>query len=593
MAKLLRFIKAYKIQAILAPLFKMLEASFELMIPLVVASMIRDGIGQGSAGIPHVWKMGGLLLLLAVVGLVSSVTAQYFSAKAATGFAADMKHALFAHMQRFSFAEIDQMGTSTLITRMTGDANTVQNGVNMVLRLFLRSPFIVIGAMVMAFTIDVPAALIFAVVIPALFVVVMAIVIVTIPMFQKVQKKLDAVLGITRENLSGVRVIRAFTREAEEVQEFDRRSDTLVHFQLFAGRISALMNPLTYVMINLALVALIYRGAIRVDTGHLTQAQVVALVNYMGQILVELIKFANLIITITKSIASGNRIQSVFETEPTLQISGKDQKWDMGKMSPDADLITFDHVGYTYQGAGDATLRDIHFSVKPGETLGIIGGTGSGKTTLVHLLAHFYDATEGEVRIGGIRVQDLDQQDLHRRAAIVMQKAALFRGTIRSNLLWGNPSATDADLMEAIDTAQAAEIVAGKEGGLDAEVEQNGRNFSGGQRQRLSIARALCGSPEILILDDSSSALDYATDAALRKALAQMQKKREAAGHPMTVVVISQRTSSVSGADHILVLDDGAMAGYGTHAELLQTSQVYKEIHESQTQAQGREEAGV
>ena len=576
MVQLLRFIKKYKLQAILAPLFKMLEASFELMVPLVVATMIRDGIGAGDA--LCIRKMGGVLLLLAVVGLVSSVTAQYFSAKAACGFAADMKRELFAHMQKFSYAEIDRLGSSTLITRMTGDANTVQNGVNMVLRLFLRSPFIVIGAMVMAFTVDVNSAWIFVCVIPILFVVVMGLVVVTIPMFQKVQKRMDAVLGLTRENLSGVRVIRAFTREEEEVREFETRNRELVRFQLFAGRVSAIMNPLTYVIINLALVILLYRGAIRVEGGLLTQAKLVALVNYMSQILVELIKFANLIITITKAIASGNRIQKVFETEPTLKISGKNLSADWAA----PQLISFEHVGYTYEGAGAPTLTDIDFSVHPGEMLGIIGGTGSGKTTLVHLLTHFYDVTEGRVVLGGVDAVDLDQSEIRKHIAIVMQKAVLFKGTIRSNLAWGRADATDEEMYEAIRIAQAEDVVNGKEGGLDAEVEQGGRNFSGGQKQRLSIARALASNPDILILDDSASALDYATDAALRAELGSLQERRREMGHPLTLVVISQRTSSVLQADRILVLDDGLLVGAGRHEELLADCEIYREIHESQ-----------
>lgn len=608
MRKLLIYMKSYKKESILAPLFKMLEASFELFVPLVVAAMIDVGIVNQDR--PYIIRMSLVMVALGIVGLACSITAQYFSAKAAVGFAEKLRSSLFAHIQSLSFSEVDEIGTSTLITRMTSDINQIQSGVNLVLRLFLRSPFIVFGAMVMAFTIDVKAALIFAVAIPLLSLVVFGIMLVSIPLYKKVQERLDKVLGITRENLTGVRVIRAFHREIEEEERFGRANRDLTAMQNFVGRITAFMNPVTYIMINGALIVLLYTGAVRVDAGILTQGQVVALVNYMSQILVELIKLANLIITITKAVACGNRVQGVFEmensqkaapgameaynaskTENTSETYDASETHDASRMenaSDTAAVVEFRNVSLTYRNAGDKSLTDISFTVNPGETVGIIGGTGSGKTSLVHLIPRFYDATEGQVLINGKDVRSYPVFELRKKVGIVLQKAVLFQGTIRENLLWGKEDAGEDELKEALAVAQASEVVAGKEEGMDAQVAQGGKNFSGGQKQRLTIARALVRNPEILILDDSASALDYATDARLRSAI------RERKGSPV-VFIVSQRTSSIRHADKIIVLEDGEMAGIGSHEELLKNCQTYREIYESQYQekAEGWQTGGA
>lgn len=560
----------------LAPLFKMLEASFELIVPLVVTQIIDVGIANRDSG--YILRMCLIMVALGLIGLTCSITAQYFAAKAAVGFGTQVRHQLFAHIQTFSFSEIDKVGTATLITRMTSDINQVQSGVNMVLRLFLRSPFIVFGAMIMAFTIDVKAALVFVVTIPLLSIVVFGIMAISIPLYRKVQERLDKVLGITRENLTGVRVIRAFHKEEEEKNRYEESLGALTSMQNHVGRISAFMNPVTYIIINCGIIALLYIGAFQVDTGVLTQGQVVALVNYMSQILVELIKLANLIVTITKAVACGNRIESVLEMKSSMPIDV--QKEQLGAVAGNKSeaseyMVEFSHVGLTYQGAGAESLTDIDFQVKKGETIGIIGGTGSGKTSLVHLIPRFYDATAGEVKINGKNVKDYPIEQLRQMVGIVMQKAVLFQGTIRENLCWGKENATEKELYQALETAQAREVVDGKDGKLDAPVEQGGKNFSGGQRQRLTIARALVRKPQILILDDSASALDYATDARLRKAIREME------GEP-TVFIVSQRTSSIQHADKIIVLDDGVVSGIGTHEQLLETCEVYREIYESQ-----------
>lgn len=577
MRKLLVYLKDYKKETVLAPLFKMLEATFELFVPLVMAAIIDQGIGGGD--VPYVLRMGGILILLGFVGLVCSITAQYFAARAAVGFSTKLKHALFAHIQGLSFTEIDTLGTATMITRMTSDVNQVQNGVNMVLRLFLRSPFIVFGAMIMAFTIDVKAALIFVVTIPVLSVVVFGIMMWTMPLYKKVQAGLDSVLGATRENLTGARVIRAFNKEQEEIESFEKKNSMLAHMQLFVGKISALTNPVTYIIINAATIILLYTGAVRVDEGTITQGQVVALVNYMSQILVELVKLANLIITITKALACANRIQSVFEIKSSMVWEQKLAETGSAEQNTasdrKADQIIFDHVHLTYAGAGAESLTDIDFRVKKGETIGIIGGTGSGKSSLVNMIPRFYDATQGQVVIKGKDVREYSMEELRQMIGVVPQKAVLFQGTIRENMQWGKNDATDEEIWRAIETAQAREFVEKKEGRLDAVIAQTGRNLSGGQRQRLTIARALVGKPEILILDDSASALDYATDAALRQAIRNME------GSP-TVFIVSQRASSIQYADQIIVLDDGEMAGIGTHEELLERCQVYQEIYYSQ-----------
>ncbi|MCI9083822.1 MAG: ABC transporter ATP-binding protein [Lachnospiraceae bacterium] len=577
MKNLLVYLKNYKKECVLAPLFKMLEASFELIVPLVVSAIIDVGIVNKDRN--FILQMCLVMVALGLIGLVCSVTAQYFAAKAAAGFGTRVRHALFAHIQTFSFSEIDKAGTATLITRMTSDINQTQSGVNMVLRLFLRSPFIVFGAMVMAFTIDVKAALIFVVTIPLLSLVVFGVMAVSIPLYRKVQERLDKVLGITRENLSGARVIRAFHKEEEEKSRFEEGLECLTFMQNHVGKISAFLNPVTFVIINGATIVLLYTGAVQVNVGNLTQGEVVALVNYMSQILVELIKLANLIVTITKAAACGNRISAVLEMESSMPMEEETGNDAESENRQDSIMVKFSHVGMAYQGAGAESLSDIDFAVEKGETVGVIGGTGSGKTTLVHLIPRFYDVTAGEVLIQGKNVKEYSLEELRQKVGIVMQKAVLFQGTIRENLCWGKADASDEELYQALDTAQAREVVEGKEGKLDAFVEQGGKNFSGGQRQRLTIARALVRKPEILILDDSASALDYATDARLRKAIREME------GRP-TVFIVSQRTSSIQHADKIIVLDDGEIAGIGTHEELLKCCQVYQEIHESQYKRQ-------
>lgn len=566
MKKLLVYLKGYEKETVLAPLFKMLEALFELFVPLVMAAVIDVGIGGHDRG--YVIRMCLVLIALGVIGLACSITAQYFAAKAATGFSTVLRRELFAHIQSLSYTEMDNLGTSTLITRMTSDINQVQSGVNLVLRLFLRSPFIVFGAMIMAFTVDVKAAMIFVVAIPMLSVVVFGIMIWTMPLYRRVQGALDKVLGLTRENLTGVRVIRAFCLEEQEQTHFREKNECLTDMQKFVGKISGLMNPLTYIIVNGAVVVLLHTGSIRVDQGIITTGAVVALVNYMNQILVELVKLANLIINITKSVACGNRIQSVLEI-PSSMKNGSDT--NLAK----ADEVVFDHVGLTYAQAGTESLTDIDFSAKAGQTIGIIGGTGSGKSSLVNLIPRFYDATAGAVKINGKNVKDFDLETLRKMVGIVPQKAVLFKGTIEDNLRWGKKDATEEELWEALETAQAAEFVKERADGLQAKIDQGGKNLSGGQRQRLTIARALVGHPGILILDDSASALDFATDAALRKALREMK------GNPI-VFIVSQRTSSIRHADQIIVLDDGMVAGIGTHQELLENCPVYQEIHYSQ-----------
>ncbi len=578
MKSLLIYLKNYKKETVLAPLFKLLEASFELMVPLVVAAIVDKGIGQGN--LSYVYKMGGIMVLLGIVGLTASVSAQFFAAKAAVGFATELRSALFGHIQSLSYTEIDTVGTSTLITRLTSDVNQVQSGVNMTLRLLLRSPFIVFGAMIMAFTVDVKCALIFLAVIPLLSIVIFGIMVITMPMYRQVQKGLDKVLALTRENLTGIRVIRAFHKEKEEIEKFKKDNEELTGMQLAVGKISALMNPVTYVIINLGLVVLIYNGAMRVDLGVLTQGQVIALINYISQILVELIKLANLIVLITKALSCANRISSVFEIQSSMPDEGTKQ------VSPDREvpILEFDHVGFCYAGAGAESLSRIDFSVYPGETVGIIGGTGSGKSTLVNLIPRFYDATSGEVRYHGKRIEEYPIEELRNRVGVVPQKAVLFKGTIRSNLLWGNEAASTEDMEEALAVSQSKEFVEKLEKYLDSPVAQGGKNFSGGQRQRLTIARALTRKPEILILDDSTSALDYATDAKLRAEL----KKRKSA---MTTFIVSQRTSSIQFADKIVVLEDGKLVGLGTHKELLENCEVYQEIYASQYQKSGQKEA--
>ena len=564
--KILKYIRGYGKECVLGPLFKLLEASFELLIPLVVAKIVDVGIANHDRG--YVVKMVLVMALLGVIGLVCAVTAQYFAAKAAVGFAARLRHAVMEHLLGLSYTEIDRVGTSTMITRMTSDVNQVQNGVNLTLRLLLRSPFVVFGAMFMAFTIDVKAASVFAGVIPVLCLIVFGIMLITMPMYRRVQGKLDGVTSATRQNLAGVRVLRAFCKEEAEVASFEKQTQELTRHQMTAGRISALMNPVTYVVINTAIVLLIYVGALRVDEGILTQGQVVALYNYMTQILVELIKMANLIITMTKAVACGNRIGTVLEMRSSQEDGTHEVRTLGGK-------VEFKSVTARYAGAGDASLENISFMAEPGQTIGIIGGTGSGKTTLVNLISRFYDAAEGQVLIDDVDVNTLQREDLRNRVGIVPQKAVLFKGTIRENLQWGKADATDEELLAALELAQAREVVEGKEGGLDAMVEQGGTNFSGGQRQRLTIARALVRKPGILILDDSASALDYATDAKLRMAIRSMEEAP-------TTFIVSQRAASVRYADKILVLDDGCLVGQGTHDELLATCPVYQEVYYSQ-----------
>lgn len=568
MKKLLVYMKDYKKESILGPLFKLLEASFELLVPLVVSAIIDVGIANRD--VPYIVCMVLLMVALGVIGLVCSITAQYFAAKAAVGFTAKVRSALFAHIQSLSYTEMDTMGTSTLITRMTSDMNQVQNGVNLVLRLFLRSPFIVFGAMIMAFTIDVKSAMVFVVTIPALSVVVFGVMLISMPLYKKVQAGLDRVLRRTRENLSGVRVIRAFNKEESEIQQFDEENRQLTKMQMFVGRISALMNPITYVIINVATLVLIWTGAWQVEGGILTQGQVVALVNYMSQILVELIKLANLVITVTKAWACANRIESIFDQQSSMQYPKQSVQED-----PIADVITFENVGLTYKNAGAESLSNLNFSIHRGQTVGIIGGTGAGKTSLVNLIPRFYDASQGRVLVNGVDVREYPQDQLRDKIGIVPQKAVLFGGSIADNLRWGKEDATREELMAALRISQAEEFVEKREGGIDAMVAQNGKNLSGGQRQRLTIARALVRKPEILILDDSASALDYATDAKLRKAIRQMDPS-------VTVLIVSQRAASIQYADQIIVLDDGEAVGIGTHQELLQNCPVYQEIYYSQ-----------
>lgn len=569
MKKLLVYLRDYKKECIFAPLFKLLEASFELIVPLVMAAIIDHGIAVSDR--PYIFKMGGVLVLLALIGLTCSITAQYFAAKAAVGFATKLRHSLFFHIGTLSFSEMDTIGSSTLITRITSDINQVQSGVNMVLRLFLRSPFIVFGAMIMAFTVNVKAALVFVVAIPLLSVVVFSVMLASIPLFKKVQSGLDRVLGHTRENLEGARVIRAFNKEADEAKEFYASNDFLTNMQMVVGRISTLMNPLTYIIINCAILAVIWIGGKEVFGGIITQGEVVALVNYMSQILVELVKLANLIILINKAIACGNRIEEVLETKSTIENNpNADTKRAVGD-----DAVTFSHVSMSYASTSEEALTDIDFTAKRGETIGIIGGTGSGKSSVVNLIPRFYDVSKGSVSIDGKDVRDYDLTELRDKIGVVMQKAVLFQGTIAENLRWGKPDATDEELWKAIEVAQATDVVEGKEGKLDYMIEQGGRNLSGGQKQRLTIARAVVKNPDILILDDSASALDFATDARLRAALRNLKGNK-------TIFIVSQRTSSIQFADKIIVMDDGQVAGIGTHEQLLENCEIYREIYESQ-----------
>lgn len=573
MKRLMMYLKDYKKESILAPLFKLLEAFFELMVPLVMANIIDYGISNRNMG--YIGKMGLLLLLLGVVGLASSITAQFFAAKAAVGVSTKLRQALFDHIEDLSFTDIDKAGTSTMITRMTSDVNQVQSGINMTLRLFLRSPIIVFGAMIMAFTIDVKCALIFVVAIPLLSIVVFGIILSTIPMYKKVQSRLDQVLGITRENLTGVRVIRAFHQEAKEEERFRENNEALSAMQIFVGKISACMNPVTYIIVNGAIIALIYTGAVQVNIGNLSQGEVVAIINYMNQILVELVKLANLIVTMTKALACAERVASVFDIGADAAYVGAQNQKLADKVDKSAPFLDFKHVSLTYQGAGAPTLQDMNFTVNRGDTVGIIGGTGSGKTSLVNLIPGFYPATEGEILLEGRDIRTMSDEELRGRIGVVPQKAVLFKGTIRSNLQWGKPDATEEEMWKALELAQASEVVDGKPGKLDATVAQNGKNFSGGQRQRLTIARALVRNPEILILDDSASALDYATDAKLRAAIRTLEDKT-------TTFIVSQRASTIRHADKIIVLDDGEIAGMGTHDELLKDCTVYQEIYYSQ-----------
>lgn len=598
MTKLFRFLSGYTKECILGPLFKLLEAGFDLIVPLVMAAIIDNGIANQDQA--YILRYGGVLLLLAAVGLTCSITAQYFAAKAAVGFAAKLRHALFAHIESLSFQEMDQLGTSSMITRMTSDINQIQSGVNMALRLFLRSPFIVFGAMIMAFGIDGKAALIFVVVIPLLALVVFGIMLISMPLYRKVQGALDQVLGRVRQNLTGVRVIRAFHLEESEISHFREDNGFLTKLQLFVGRIASLTNPVTYIMINVALVILLQTGAVRIDSGYLKQGEVVALVNYMSQILIELIKLANTIVLTTKAVASGRRVQNIFEIHSSLDIMKEEEIQDTEEKSQNTEQekiqnvkqeesrnaeqeeipkVSFEHVTMVYKNGGDAALENIHFQVKAGETIGIIGGTGSGKSTLVNLIPRFYDVSEGSVCIDGKDVRTIPLVELRERIGIVMQKAVLFHGSIRENILWGNQDAGEEEIVQALKDSQSWEFVQTKEDGVETEVEQGGRNLSGGQKQRLTIARALVRHPEILILDDSTSALDYATDAKLRQAI------RDQDYHP-TVFIVSQRTSSIQYADQIIVLDDGEVAGIGSHEELLENCEVYQEIHNSQFQGQ-------
>ena len=577
MKTLLAYLKGYKKESILAPLFKMLEASFELFVPLVMAAIIDVGIANKDK--PYIVKMCFVLIALGIIGLVCSITAQYFAAKAATGVGTGIRHGLFEHIQKFTFTEMDQLGTSTLITRMTSDINQIQSGVNLVLRLFLRSPFIVFGAMIMAFTVDVKAAFVFVVTIPLLSFIVFGIMLVTMPMYKKVQADLDQVLLATRENLTGARVIRAFNKEEDETKRFENANQILTDAQKYVGRISGMMNPLTYIIVNGAIIALIYVGAVRVDVGDLTQGQVVALINYMSQILVELVKLANLIISVTKAAACLNRVESVLAVKPDMNEG--DVRWESNSSEEGLELknkvpvVEFSHVSLTYKGTSDTSLSDINFCAEKGQTIGIIGGTGSGKSSLVNLIPRFYDATEGTVKINGRDIKEYQTENLREHIGVVLQKAVLFKGSIADNLRWGKEDATEQDMYDALDISQAREFVDTKQGGLEFQIEQGGRNLSGGQKQRMTIARALVRKPEILILDDSASALDFATDAALRKSIKEMKNQP-------TVFIVSQRAASIQYADQIIVLDDGEMAGIGTHEELLKDCPIYQEIYYSQ-----------
>lgn len=584
MFKITYYLKEYKKESIVAPLFKMLEASFELFVPLVMAAIVDTGIRNRDND--YILKMGGILVLLAVIGLTCSVTAQYFAAKASVGFGKSVRHDLFAHINSLSYAEIDKAGTSTLITRMTNDINQLQSGVNMFLRLFLRSPFIVVGAMVMAFTVDVKAAWVFVVAIPLLSIVVFGIMLYSIPLYQKVQKALDKVLLMTRENLVGARVVRAFCRQADEEKDYREGSDVLMQMQTFVGKISAMMNPVTYIIVNAAIIAIIWIGGVQVDVGNLTQGEVIALVNYMSQILVELVKLANLIILLTKAFACSKRVGEIFAMEPSVvepidNVLGEDEQQKArraiaGQQFKDTDnKVEFKNVTFTYEGAKEPALSKVSFIVKRGQTIGIIGGTGCGKSTLINLIPRFYDVTEGEILVDGVNVKDYTFNQLRDSIGVVPQKAVLFNGTIADNMRWGKADATKEEMEKAIAIAQGSDVVASKKNGLEEVILQGGKNLSGGQRQRLTIARALVKEPEILILDDSASALDFATDAKLRKAIKEETKD-------MTVFIVSQRASSIKHADQIIVLEDGEMAGLGTHEELLQTCEVYQEIVKSQ-----------
>lgn len=575
MKGMLKYLKGYGRQSLIAPLFKMLEALFDLFVPLVMADIINVGIASGDSR--YIWLRCGLLVLLGVVGLACSITAQYFASCAAVGYAKSLRHALLEHVQRLSFSELDRIGASTLITRMTSDINQVQSGLNLFLRLFMRSPFVVIGGMIMAFMVNAQAALIFVVAIPLLAVVVFGIMLWTMPMYKRVQARLDRVTGLTRENLSGVRVVRAFNMEQAEVNRFEEANKLLAALQLRVGRLSALMNPLTFAIVNIAIIAILNSGAVQINAGTMLSGDVIALVSYMTQILVELVKLANLIIQVTKALACAGRVKAVLDTQPGMSFPETPAQLDA-----DADAVSFDHVSLRYSGAGADSISDISFSARRGQTIGIIGGTGSGKSSLVSLIPRFYDATGGRVKLFGRDIAQLTRDQVRGAVGIVMQKAQLFEGTIRSNLIWGNPGATDEELWQALETAQAAEFVRARPGGLDDAIEQGGRNLSGGQRQRLTIARALVRKPDILILDDSASALDFATDAALRRAL-------KALPGDVTTFIVSQRASSMMHADKILVLDDGALVGVGPHSELLKSCPVYREIYESQFKKEGEQ----
>jgi ABC-type multidrug transport system fused ATPase/permease subunit len=590
MKKILYFLNDYKKESVIAPLFKMLEAIFELIVPLVVAQIIDTGIRTGDTG--YIFQRCGILILLAVIGLVCATCAQYFAAKAAVGFATQLRSALFAHVQKLSYADLDEIGTSTLITRMTSDVNQLQSGVNMVLRLFMRSPFVVFGAMIMAFTVNVKAAFVFVVAIPLLSIVVFGIMVITIPLYKKVQAALDCVLGKTRENLSGARVIRAFNKEEQEINEFNEKNEILTNVQLLVGRISALMNPVTLIIVNVSTLFILWIGAGQVFEGIITQGEVVALVNYMSQILVELVKLANLIVLITKAVACGNRVADVLEREPSIKEQeavlqaaqmelGEKSKPDAFSKNLESTMVEFDAVSFAYGTSQEEALSDISFTATKGQTIGIIGGTGAGKTTLVNLIPRFYDVTKGTVKVAGVDVREYSLEELRNKIGVVPQKSVLFHGTIAENLRWGDETASDESLWQALKLAQAADVVVGKNDGLNHMIEQGGRNLSGGQRQRLAIARALVKNPDVLILDDSASALDFATDAKLRVALASIAETR-------TIFIVSQRTSSIAHADQIIVLEDGCAVGMGTHAQLLEECEVYREIYDSQFKQEER-----